>query len=122
MLFAIVGLLILPLTLASIGRRQDEGATDPATDPSIVPLISSAGCQLNATAISLPQNQNTSALTIPEGQNPIAVALGMGVQNYTCTQFGNYTSVIYFPPPILSILISFLGPQEQWRHSSTLVV
>jgi hypothetical protein len=48
------------------------------------------GCPVSSDVLSLPTNQTT--LAVPDGTKPVAIALGIGTQNYTCTAAGNYTS------------------------------
>ncbi|CAE6415038.1 unnamed protein product [Rhizoctonia solani] len=47
------------------------------------------GCSLSKAKLSLPSNQ--TVLTVPSG-TPVYVALGVGVQNYTCGSTGTFTS------------------------------
>jgi len=59
-----------------------------------IPTSSSKGschCDLKGVQIQLPSNQTT--LSVPAGQTPRFVALGVGVQNYTCSSAGTFTSV-----------------------------
>jgi len=49
-------------------------------------------CPVSADKADLPSGQTT--LTIPAGEKPAYVALGVGIQNYTCTaSTGKYASV-----------------------------
>ncbi|KAG8766388.1 hypothetical protein FRC15_006445 [Serendipita sp. 397] len=57
---------------------------------AISPMIPFINCPLNDATLSLPADQTTIAVT--PGAKPVAVALGVGTQNYTCTAAGNYTS------------------------------
>ena len=50
-----------------------------------------AGCDVSQAIIDIPQNQ--SLLEVPAGLVPNSIALGVGIQNYTCTDSGNYTYV-----------------------------
>lgn len=54
------------------------------------PFMNVVGCPVSSDVLSLPANQTT--LAVPDGTKPIAIALGIGTQNYTCTAAGNYTS------------------------------
>ncbi|KLO14258.1 hypothetical protein SCHPADRAFT_889391 [Schizopora paradoxa] len=49
-----------------------------------------AGCDVSNAVLSLPSGQ--TQLQLPSGLSPNSIALGVGVQNYTCTSAGNYTS------------------------------
>jgi hypothetical protein len=54
------------------------------------PFMNVVGCPVSSDVLSLPTNQ--TVLAIPDGTKPVAIALGIGTQNYTCTAAGNYTS------------------------------
>lgn len=58
------------------------------------PFMNVVGCPVSSAVLSLPTNQ--TALAVPDGTKPVAIVLGIGTQNYTCTAAGNYTCV--FPP------------------------
>jgi len=49
-----------------------------------------AGCPIANATLKFPPGQ--TALSIPKGQVPNHILFGAGVQNYTCTDAGNYTS------------------------------
>ncbi|CAE6401873.1 hypothetical protein ACGC1H_000220 [Rhizoctonia solani] len=52
--------------------------------------LKTTGCSLSNAKLSLPSNQ--TALTVPTG-TLVYIALGVGVQNYTCGSTGTFTSV-----------------------------
>ncbi|TFK49040.1 putative malate dehydrogenase [Heliocybe sulcata] len=49
-----------------------------------------AGCDISAASMPMPANQ--TQLTLPSGALSF-IALGVGVQNYTCSSAGNYTNI-----------------------------
>ncbi|KAG8808787.1 hypothetical protein FRC17_003773, partial [Serendipita sp. 399] len=58
---------------------------------AISPLIPFINCPLtDATLSQLPPDQTT--LAVPPGTQPVAIALGVGTQNYTCSAAGTYAS------------------------------
>ena len=48
-------------------------------------------CDVSSLTPYLPPNQNS--LAVPGGQHVTAISLGVGVQNYTCSDKGNYLYV-----------------------------
>ncbi|TDL23785.1 hypothetical protein BD410DRAFT_787066 [Rickenella mellea] len=48
------------------------------------------GCDVSGLTPNLPSGQ--TQLTVPTGTKPVFVALGVGVQNYTCGSTGTYAS------------------------------
>ena len=48
-------------------------------------------CDVTSAAPSLPSDQTN--VTVPSGQTVKTIALGVGVQNYTCTDAGTYSFV-----------------------------
>ena len=46
-------------------------------------------CDVSSVNPELPSNQYN--LTMPSGQHTTAITLGVGVQNYTCSDAGVYT-------------------------------
>jgi len=54
------------------------------------PAIKLTGCPVSTAIPPLPAGQ--SVLTVPAGQTVSHIGLGLGVQNYTCTAAGVYTS------------------------------
>lgn len=58
---------------------------------AISPMINIAGCPVSSDVLTLPANQ--TVLALPAGAAPVNIALGVGVQNYTCSAAGTYTSV-----------------------------
>ncbi|KZS98611.1 hypothetical protein SISNIDRAFT_481329 [Sistotremastrum niveocremeum HHB9708] len=50
-----------------------------------------SGCPVSTIKPSFPSNQTT--LSVPAGQKPQYIAIGVGVQNYTCGSTGTYTSI-----------------------------
>lgn len=61
------------------------------------------GCSLKAAVPDIPAGQTT--LSVPSGLSVEYVALGLGVQNYTCGSTGTYTSVprvLFFDSLLLS--------------------
>jgi len=48
------------------------------------------GCNVKNATLSLPAGQ--TAISVPTDASPAYIALGVGVQNYTCTAAGTYTS------------------------------
>jgi len=55
------------------------------------PSIKVTGCNVQTVKPSLPSNQ--TQLTIPSGEKVENIALGLGVQNYSCATTGTYSSV-----------------------------
>lgn len=53
------------------------------------PLGGFAACPTTNATLTFPEGQ--TALSVPSGQVPNHILLGTGVQNYTCTDAGNYT-------------------------------
>ncbi|KAG8710338.1 hypothetical protein FRC11_004604 [Ceratobasidium sp. 423] len=62
-------------------------ATPPTTG---TPGHKCSGCSVSNATLSLPSNQ--TAITVPTG-TPVYIALGVGVQNYTCGSTGTFASV-----------------------------
>jgi len=58
--------------------------------PTFALSLSLTGCKIPTTALSLPSNQ--TQLVAPSSP-PAFVALGFGVQNYTCANTSTYTNV-----------------------------
>jgi len=54
------------------------------------PMGNFAGCPITNAKLTFPVGQ--TALSIPSGEVPIHILLGTGVQNYTCSATGTYTS------------------------------
>ncbi|CAE6436856.1 unnamed protein product [Rhizoctonia solani] len=57
-----------------------------ANAPSRIKLT---GCPISNAKLSVPSGQ--TAVTVPSG-NPVYIALGVGVQNYTCGSTGTFTT------------------------------
>ncbi|CAE6423378.1 unnamed protein product [Rhizoctonia solani] len=55
-----------------------------------IPGLKCSGCSVSNAKLSLPSNQTT--ITVPTG-TPVYIALGVGVQNYTCGSTGTFASV-----------------------------
>ena len=47
-----------------------------------------SGCDVSTAVIDLPSNQ--TELAVPSGEVPTYIALGIGVQNYTCSATGTF--------------------------------
>jgi len=58
---------------------------------SATPVIKFTGCNVQSANPNLPSGQ--TALTVPPGEVVENIALGVGVQNYTCSSTGTFTSV-----------------------------
>jgi len=58
---------------------------------SATPLFQFPGCNVQDVKPTLPSGQ--TALTVPTGEVVKNIALGVGVQNYTCSSAGAFTSV-----------------------------
>jgi hypothetical protein len=52
--------------------------------------LEACSCPIPANAMKLPANQ--TALSIPADAKPVYVAVGVGVQNYTCSDAGTYVT------------------------------
>ncbi|CAE6439288.1 unnamed protein product [Rhizoctonia solani] len=65
-------------------------ATPVSSPADITSGLKVTGCSLSNAKLSVPPNQ--TALTVPTG-SPVYIALGVGVQNYTCGASGTFTSV-----------------------------
>ena len=48
-------------------------------------------CDVSGAVMDLPPNQ--SQLVTPPGEKPMYIALGVGVQNYTCSSTGTFSFV-----------------------------
>ena len=68
-LAVILSIPIFTVALPKVARRQD--------------------CPVADAVLTFPEGQ--TALSIPSGQVPNHILLGVGVQNYTCTDAGTYT-------------------------------
>jgi len=80
---AAIALTTVPLLAAALPAAfRIEGANGP--------LGNLAGCPIANATLTFPAGQ--TALAVPQGQVPNHILLGTGVQNYTCTASGNYTS------------------------------
>ena len=53
------------------------------------PLGNFVACPISNATLTFPEGQ--TALSIPPGQVPNNIFFGTGVQNYTCSDSGNYT-------------------------------
>ena len=53
------------------------------------PLGKYVACPVSNATLTFPEGQ--TALSIPPGQVPSHIFFGTGVQNYTCSDSGNYT-------------------------------
>jgi len=62
-----------------------------ATLASATPLFKITGCNMPNAKPNLPTNQ--TALAVPAAETVENIALGVGVQNYTCSSAGTFTSV-----------------------------
>ncbi|KAH7335752.1 hypothetical protein B0J17DRAFT_719373 [Rhizoctonia solani] len=63
----------------------------PASPPANIPSgLKLTGCSLSNAKLSVPPGQTN--ITVPAGP-PVYIALGVGVQNYTCGASGTFTSV-----------------------------
>ncbi len=58
------------------------------------PLEIRSQCQSNLSGARLTLPKSEAALA-PPNAGPTGIVLGVGVQNYTCTDAGNYTSVAF---------------------------
>lgn len=74
------------------------------------------GCDVSEAIIPLPPNQ--SNLTVPSTQ-PNSIALGVGVQNYTCNSAGTYTYVNQCQSHLRLSYIQSTDLQEPSHNSST---
>ncbi|GAB1524508.1 hypothetical protein RhiTH_007662 [Rhizoctonia solani] len=77
---------MLFLTLFAILSTSVLVSAAPAYAP---PGIKLTGCPISNAKVNLPAGQ--TAVTVPSG-NPVYIALGVGVQNYTCGSTGTFTS------------------------------
>lgn len=81
----LLALAALPLAvLAAPGRFLVPNIAASA----IHPLVNFQGCPVNNVTLPLPAG---ATIAVPAGQTPIAIAMGVGVQNYTCSN-GTFTS------------------------------
>jgi len=55
-----------------------------------VTAVPTGSCDVTGAQIQLPPDQ--TALSVPAGQTPRFVTLGVGVQNYSCSSTGTFTS------------------------------
>ena len=53
------------------------------------PLGNFVACPISNATLTFPEGQ--TALSVPPGQVPNNIFFGTGVQNYTCSDSGNYT-------------------------------
>jgi hypothetical protein len=83
-------LLTLAATLPLLVLGAPQGKSLNINLASIRPLSNFVSCPTTSAVLSLPGNQTT--LAVPAGQKPVSIALGIGVQNYTCSTAGTYTS------------------------------
>ena len=74
------------------------------------------GCDVSEAIIPLPPSQTN--LTVPSTQ-PNSIALGVGVQNYTCSSSGTYTYDRKMASHSKATNISFTALQEPLLSSST---
>lgn len=66
------------------------GAPVAPINPLAIPVgLKLSGCPLTSAKLRVPANQ--TAVTVPSG-SPAFVALGVGVQNYTCSAAGTFAS------------------------------
>jgi len=85
-LASLIALVALPfVALAAPARQQIPGLSLPA----IQPFTNFGSCPVTADQLTFPAN---SSIAVPSGVAPLNVALGFGVQNYTCTN-GTYASI-----------------------------
>jgi len=83
MLSKLTAVLSIPLLVAALPTGfKVEGFNGP--------LGSFAACPTANATLTFPEGQ--TALSVPSGQVPNHILLGTGVQNYTCSDAGNYTS------------------------------
>jgi len=83
MLSTLTALLSIPLLVAALPTGlKIEGFNGP--------LGNFAGCPTANATLTFPEGQ--TALSVPSGQVPNHILLGTGVQNYTCSSAGTYTS------------------------------
>lgn len=96
-LSTIIALVAAPLVvLAAPGRLPIPNLAASAVHP----IPNFAGCRVdNATLSDLPTGQTTIA--VPAGQTPVNIAMGVGVQNYTCTN-GTFASVSSPPSSVIN--------------------
>lgn len=64
-----------------------------ATIASATPVFKITGCNVQTAKPNLPSGQ--TMLTVPTGEVVENVALGVGVQNYTCSSAGTFTYVFF---------------------------
>jgi len=83
---ALIALVALPLTALASPSRLPIPNLDAS---SVHPLLNFEGCPVSNDTLTLPAG---SSIAVPSGQTPIAVTMGVGVQNYTCSN-GTFTSV-----------------------------
>lgn len=86
MLSSIIALAVLPLAAMAFPARTPIPGLGAA---AVLPMINIAGCPISSAVLTLPSNQTT--LAVPAGVAPVAIAMGVGTQNYTC----NATSSTY---------------------------
>lgn len=67
-----------------------------AAPPPLAPNFRFNGCDVSKASITLPANQ--TQLVAPTDTKPRFISIGVGVQNYTCTQQRTYRYV----PSLLS--------------------
>jgi len=82
---ALIALVALPLTALASPSRLPIPNLDAS---SVHPLLNFEGCPVSNDTLTLPAG---SSIAVPSGQTPIAVTMGVGVQNYTCSN-GTFTT------------------------------
>lgn len=107
-LASFIALVALPFAVLAAPARSPFRGSSRGRRPisclahaSVFPLPNIANCPVSSDVLSLP-----SGLSIPDGQAPVNIALGVGVQNYTCTD-GKYTYVVSDALSHESVLLNF---------------
>lgn len=88
MFSSLIALAVVPLAAMAAPSGRPISGLGAA---SISPMINVAACPVGSAILTLPLNQ--TVLALPAGAAPVNIALGVGVQNYTCSAAGTYTSV-----------------------------
>ena len=105
---SIIALAVLPLAVTAAPSGRLVNGIGAAT---VFPMTNFVDCPVNAATLTLPLNQ--TALAVPAGVSPVNIALGVGVQNYTCSAAGTYTYV--------SLLLLFFLVLSSSLHTSNFI-
>jgi hypothetical protein len=95
MLSALATLLSIPLLAAATGV--------PVANYNGPIFGNLARCPTAYSALTFPYGQ--TALAVPEGEVPNYITLGVGVQNYTCTDAGTYKYAPRLQRKLLSLML-----------------